>query len=206
MSAARPIEQSELHFQRYCDLRGYDCRRIDESKQPRVRSPDYEVFINTQRVIVEVKELIANQEESRNWRKTWSDEIVVHGREPGKRARQHIETAVGQIRPYAQKGDPTVVLLYDNIFIDGRRPYPPLSLMDPLGPYDIDVALFGLQTANLRFHPNGSSESLKDARSRRRKVHDREYITAVSVLYEHPIDTSLFMATYHNFFALVPCR
>jgi hypothetical protein len=77
--------------------------------------------------------------------------------------------AQGQIRPYAEKNIPTVVVLYDNIFIDGLRPHPPIDVLGPLGSYDIDVALFGLQTANQRIQPDRNVESLGDGRSRRSK-------------------------------------
>jgi len=195
------MEQSEILFQRYCEQQGYDFNRIDESRELGVRSPDFSVSVKGQKIIVEVKEITANEEEIKLWRETRSGKVVVHGREPGKRARKHVEDAVGQLRPYAEKNIPTVVVLYDNIFVDGLRPYPFIDLFGSLGPYDIDVALFGLQTVNLRIHPDGNTESLGDGRNRRRKVHDRECISAVSVLYEHPDNKSLFMVTYHNFFA-----
>lgn len=201
MKMAKQIRQSEILFQRYCEQHGYDINRIDESRESGIRSPDFSIVVKGQKIIVEVKEITANEEEIKLWRETRSGKIVVHGREPGKRARKHVEDAVGQLRSYAEKSTPTVVILYDNIFVDGLRPYPFIDLLGPLGPYNIDVALFGLQTVNLRVHPDGNTESLGDGRSRRRKVHDRECISAVSVLYEHPDNKSLFMVTYHNFFA-----
>lgn len=96
------------------------------------------------------------------------------------------------------------MLLYDNVFVDGTRPHPCIDLFGPLGPYDIDVALFGLQTANVRLHRDGTADSLPDGRSGSRKVHDLGCISAVSVLYEHPEKPSLFLITYHNFFARTP--
>jgi hypothetical protein len=201
VNMAKQMEQSEILFQRYCEHHGYNFNRIDESSESGIRSPDFCVVVKGQKIIAEVKEITANEEEIKLWRETRSGKIVVHRREPGKRARKHVEDAVGQLRPYAEKNIPTVVVLYDNIYIDGLRPHPFIDLFGPLGPYDIDVALFGLQTANLRIHPDGSTESLGDGRSRWRKVHDRECISAVSVLYEYPDNEGLFMFTYHNFFA-----
>src|SRR5262245_14250769 len=204
MIEAKRVKYSETLFQRYCERHAYEYARMDERVAIGVRSPDFDVLVSGTRVIVEVKEMEANEEETRLWRETWSGKIVVHGREPGKRARYLIRRATGQLRPYALASIPTVVLLYDNILVDGARPRPPIDLFGSVGPYDIDVALFGLQTANVRLHADGSTESLGDGRNRRRRVADLELISAVAVLYEHPIDHFPFVLTYNNFFAKTP--
>lgn len=195
------MEKSELHFQRYCTERGYSCDRILQALELGMRSPDFTVVTKTQTVIVEVKELTANPDEIQDWRKIRSREIVLLAREPGKRARRHIREAIGQLRPYADNGLACVVVLYDNIFVDGTRPNPPIDLFGPIGPYDINVALYGLQTANVRLHPDGTTQSLGDGRSSKKKLHDRECLSAISVLYERPDNGNLFLCTYHNFFA-----
>lgn len=86
MTGKKQTKRSEVLFRRYCDERGYDCSPIAESGVQRVRSPDFSVLVNGDRIIVEVKEITANDEEVRLWRETRSGKVVVHGREPGRRA------------------------------------------------------------------------------------------------------------------------
>jgi hypothetical protein len=142
------------------------------------------------------------------WR--WAKErmqgkIIVHSREPGNRARYLINDARGQLRPYAEAGVPSVAVLYDNIIVDGTRAYPssPWSF-SPLSSTDIDVALYGLWQANVRLHPGGRAQSLGDTRSRWKLMRDRQVISAVLVVYEHPEKDDLFVIVYHNFWARVP--
>jgi hypothetical protein len=163
-----------------------------------------EILADGLRVIAESKDLNANEDDIRHWRETRSGKIVVHSREPGKRARSSIEEARGQLRPYAQAGVPSVVVLYDNILVDGTRAYPNSPYFGPLTPTDIDIALYGLWQANIRIHPNFQTESLGDTRSKWRRIHDRQIISAVCVVYEHPENDGLFTITYHNYWASAP--
>jgi hypothetical protein len=198
-------ERSKELFQRYCELRGYGCKQLEESKLPNVRTPDLEILADEVKIIAEAKDLNANDEDIRCWRATLNGEIIVHHREPGKRARSLIEDARGQLRSYAEAGLPSVVVLYDNILVDGKRPYPnsPYAF-SPIGPTDIDIALYGLWQANVRFHSDGTTEPLGDTRSKWRRIHDRQIISAVCVLYEHHETEDLFAITYHNHWASVP--
>ncbi len=200
-------ERSKELFQRYCELRGYSCKPVEESTMSGIRTPDLEICADGQRIIAECKDLVANQVDISNWRETNSGKIVVHSREPGKRARSSIEAARGQLRPYAEAGVPSVVVLYDNIQVDGKRAYPnsPHSF-GPLSMTDIDVALYGLWQANVRIHADFKTESLGDTRSKWRRIHDRQIISAVCVVYEHPENDWPFNITYHNYWAVVPLQ
>jgi len=196
-------EQSKELFQHYCQLRGYRCSPIKTSNQQGVRTPDFEVIANEMRVIAETKDVTANADDIRFWRKERAGTIVVHSREPGKRARYLINAARGQLRKSAQAGVPSVVILCDNIIVDGIRverafPFTPLTMTD------IDVALYGLWQANVRIHPGSKRESLGDTRSPRRWLHDRQIISAVVVLHESPDNIGLFTISYHNYWASVP--
>lgn len=196
-------ERSKEPFQHYCHLRGYRCSRIKPSNQQGIRTPDFEVIANEIRVIAETKELTANAEDVRFWRDERAGRIVVHSREPGKRARYLINAARGQLRESAQAGVPSVVVLYDNMIVDGirvRRGFP----FTPLTMTDIDVALYGLWQANVRIHPGAKHESLGDTRSGRRWLHDRQIISTVVVLHESPENIGLFTISYYNYWACVP--
>jgi hypothetical protein len=95
------INRSEILFQHYCNQRGYKWSRPETVAKPRIRLPDYLVDVGQTKAAVEVKEIVANREETRLWRESRSGKIVVHGREPGKRARSQIEAAIGQLRSYS---------------------------------------------------------------------------------------------------------
>jgi hypothetical protein len=197
-------ERGKELFKRYCELHKYACKELEESKLPGVRTPDLEILADGVKIIAEAKDLNANDEDIRCWRETRKGKIVVHSREPGKRARSMIEDARGQLRPYAEAGTSSIVVLYDNILVDGTRAGPPIDWLGPLGPNEIDMALYGLWQANVRFHPDGTRETLGDTRSKWRRIPDRQIISAVCVIYEHPEDKSLFTITYHNYWASVP--
>jgi hypothetical protein len=197
-------ERSKQLFQRYCQLRGYRCCHIATSNKHGVRTPDFEVFVNNTTIIAETKELTANPDDIRFWREERAGKIIVHGREPGKRARDAIEAARGQLRPYAEAEMPTVVVLYDNIVVDGIRVKPEFPFT-PLTMTDIDVALYGLWQANVRIHPGSKVQSLGDTRSRYRQIwRDREIFSAVVVLCDYPDSDRVFTITYHNYWASTP--
>ncbi len=200
----KPDERSKELFQRYSQLRGYTCSCLPESHVPGVRSPDLEVCIGGLRVIAENKDLRATDKEANLWRQTRAGKIVAHGREIGKRARSLIESARGQLRSYAEQGIPTIVVLYDNLLVDGTRPTPSIDLFGPTGPTDIDVALYGFWQANVRISSTGETQSLGDTRSRWRLMNDREIISAVLVIYEHTEKDDLFVIVYHNYWARIP--
>lgn len=96
------------------------------------------------------------------------------------------------------------MVLYDNVQVNGTRAYPNSPYFGPLTPTDIDNALYGLWQANVRIHPDFKTESLGDTRSNWRRIHDRQIISAVCVVYEHPENDGLYNITYHNFWAVVP--
>lgn len=197
-------ERSKELFQHYCQSQGYRCSCVEKSNEWRVRTPDFEVIANDVRIIVEAKDVNANDADIRNWRDTRSGKIVVHSREPGKRARSLIEDARGQLRAYAQAGVPCVVVLYDNIIVDGIPVSPSVFCWSPISMTDIDVALYGLWQANVRFHPGGRVQSLGDTRSRYRRMYDRQIVSAVIVLYEQPEEKALTTLIYHNYWASTP--
>jgi hypothetical protein len=193
-------ERCEELFQRYCQLRGYRCSYIKKSDQQRVQMPDFE---NNVKIIAEAKELTANPDDIRLWREERAGKIVVHSRERGKRARDLIEDARGQLRPYARDGMPSVVVLYDNVVVDGIR-VDPVFPISPLSMTDIDVALYGLWQSNVRLHPGSKAESLGDTRSRYRQIwRDRNVFSGVVVLCDYP-QGKLFTITFHNYWASTP--
>jgi hypothetical protein len=80
--------KSEEFFEQYCTSKGITWEKITETV---TRTPDYELTISDQKIIVEVKEIAANKEEQE------SDRLMrergygnVLGGTPGERVRKKI--------------------------------------------------------------------------------------------------------------------
>jgi hypothetical protein len=191
---------SETLFLSYCGLRGYEAKRIPAMAD---RHPDYDVLVGNARVIVEIKELQPNAQDMREAEAFQQRHHVAFTREPGRRVRTHIEDAERQLRRYEGQKILCVVVLYDNIVINGFRLHPDRWL---LSSYDIDVGMYGLQAANLRLYPDGRTESLGDTRGGQRTLRHMHQasISAVAVLHDYAPDYGLFLMIYHNFYAQNP--
>jgi hypothetical protein len=194
--------KSEALFLEYCNLRGYVTKRI-VAPQGTGRFADYEVLITGQRVIAEIKELQPNPEDEQLAQAMEENRLGTFGDVPGRRVRTHIEDAERQLRCYEAEQVPCIVVLYDNIVVDGSRVHPPGYWLEP---YQVDVGMYGLQVVNLRLHSDGRTESLGDARGGQRtfrRAH-RDHVSAVAVLHDHAPDYGLFFVIYHSYFAQVP--
>jgi hypothetical protein len=201
--------KSELLFLQYCALRGYDAIRIPTPVDGN-RFPDYEVTIAQSRLIVDVKEIQANPSDKNVVGVIHERRVEVFGDEPGRRIRGHIEQAEKQFRRYEAERVPCLVVLYDNIVVNGFRPYPPggfmVDMSNPLYPYHIDVGMYGLQSVPLRLHQDGQSECVGDVRGGKRTLRagHQDNISAVATLHDYDENYGLFLIVYHNFFAKNP--
>jgi hypothetical protein len=201
--------KSENLFLDYCKLRGYGANRIPTPTDGG-RFSDYEIVIGQNRIIAEIKELQANPNDRNVVKIIQEHRIEAFGDEPGRRVRTHVEDAEKQLRRYDNEQVPCVVILYDNIIVDGFRPYPAGGFLadpsNPLNPYNVDVGMYGLQAANLRIHQHGRVESLGDARGGKRTLRNKhqDNISALITLHDYAPDYGLFVIIYHNFFGKTP--
>ena len=190
---------SEQRFLEYCERNKYAVRAIP--RQPNVRkTADFRVTAGSSAFVVEIKELIASSED-RGFVSA-SQEVQATPRVGAvcERARSHIREAAAQLRPYRSEKVPLVVVLYDNIQIDGRRPVFPYA---DLQTSQIDAAMYGAARPQQVCSASGgkrSSRAKEESGSTLTRA-ERCYVSAVGVLYDIP---SLFMVTYHNFYATVP--
>jgi hypothetical protein len=196
-------------FVEYCSLRGYVANRISPPAD-KGQFPDYEVIIGKSRIIVEIKELRPNPDDKNTAKALQENRIHVFGDKPGRRVRMHIEKAERQLRRYDTQKVPCLVVIYDNIIVNGFRPNPPglflIDISNPLNPYHIDVGMYGLQVARLRIHQDGRTESLGDVRGDERTLRfaHQDNISAVATLHDYDLNYGLFLIVYHNFFAKNP--
>lgn len=98
--------KSEKLFPHYCSLRGYVVNRISAPAEGG-QFPDHEVIIGKNRIIAELKELQANQQDKDMEKAIQEKRIQSFGGENGRRVRTHIEDAELQLRRYDSQQVPT---------------------------------------------------------------------------------------------------
>ncbi len=118
--------KSEILFEQYCKSMGYVCNPIIAGSE-RGKTPDFEVIAES-KVIVEIKELTPNKDDERQAKELMQQHWTTGGGRPGKRIYDHIKSAASQLRTYKDSATPCVLLLYDNIIVDGMRPHIPIGV------------------------------------------------------------------------------
>src|SRR6266851_2729830 len=132
--------QSEKWFEDYCAHSGIVCKRIAEENS---KTPDYELTIDSQRIIIEVKEISRNREEresdrllsERGYGSALSDT-------PGDRVRKKITDSSAQIKARTDGIYPSILVLCDLQFGCGQ-------ITGHLAPYNIRVAMHGLEQIHI---------------------------------------------------------
>jgi len=187
---------SELAFESYCASRGYAVQRIRTGGVP---TPDFEARVNNSRVIFEIKELTPNRhdiEQAHEFRTRGT----TGGSLDGSRVRGVIHSAARQLKCFRDERIPTVLVLYDNIVVDGIRPY--RARCPYFDPTQIEWAMYGRHVAEFQLPLRGDPIWLGDRRGGKRQLtgESRTYISAVAVLAER----GEYAWFFHNYFATVP--
>ncbi len=187
------LTRSEDLFEQFCRDRGIPCQRIVASNE---RSPDYEVQLSDQRVVVEVKEIEPSPQERESAERVARGEIVVQHVTPGERVRRKIASQAGQLRARAQGSLPGMLVLFD----DGL-------VIRHLDSYQIRVAMDGFDTIvfGLPRDPREGVRTLGAKAGKRKKLTrtDNTSISAIAVLWING-DGKPAMTIYHNPHAEVP--
>jgi len=116
----------------------------------------------------------------------------------GRRVRRAIEDAAPQLKKFRDEHIPTVVFLYDNIVVNGIRPYPRSPYFNP---QQIEWGMYGQHAVDYEVPVLGSPIYLSDRRGGNRELtnEQRTYVSAVAVLAEGGESARY----YHNYFATV---
>ena len=195
--------KSEVLFSQYCESVHYVCKEIPAGSQ-HGKTADYEVLAGNSRIVVEIKELTPDSEDKRQARELIERGWTSGGGRPGSRVQTAIKRAAPQLKKYRRLGIPLVLVLYDNIVVNGTRPHARNGLLESSF---IDFAMYGLQTEFFKkislaqgfvLEHSGSGRGGK----RQTTETERTYMSAVCVLYENDPGPP-FLYTYHNFFAEV---
>jgi len=195
------VTKSEALFDEYCRLRNYQNKRI-EAGANLGKTPDSLVSTPFGEVIVEIKELTPNDEDKRQVEELKQQKWTTGGGRPGARIFSIIKRAAPQLKRFAEKNVPCVLVLFDNIFIDGMRPRGRcIHLESPF----IDFGMYGLQTVDLT-QEGDKHVHIREGRGGHRQLTGdaRVYISSLVVLNGKPESSEPFLYVYHNYFARIP--
>jgi len=188
---------SEELFEKFCKENKIEFQKIPEESEEGNRTPDYCISSNQINIIVEVKQFDPTKEEKKLIKQLkerhWTDAQNVS---PGKRTRSKIDSAMGQLKKKSQGTMPTILVLFNNVFITKQH----------CEPYAIKTALYGFETVDLAVPDDQSiSPFITNKRfgSNRRVTHDQNTsLSAVAVLINS--NNKLYLQIFHNMFAKKP--
>ena len=189
------MTESEIKFEQFCNSHNIQLNRIDVGL---LTTPDYDIFVGSQKIVVEVKELQANDEDKKVLQDMETQKFAVWGSgRAGDRIRYKIDDAKKQIEGKAKGICPSMLVLYD------ARPFPVRGIY----PHEVLVAMYGWETIELHV-PEQLEEpvifgkySFGKGKKFREGVHT--YISGLAVLSESTSD-SLRLDVYVNDFADKP--
>jgi len=129
--------ESEIKFEQFCVAQGIPFERIDTGP---FTTPDYDIYVHGQKVVVEVKEFETNEDDKKVLHEMETKSHVSSGiHRVGDRIRYKIDNAKHQLENRAKGYFPSLLVLYDT------RPYP----IRGISPYEIIVAMYGWETIDL---------------------------------------------------------
>lgn len=190
--------QSGKWFESMCDEKQVPFIRIQESD---FQTPDYEIEVSGQKIIVEVKEILPNPEEKTSIKKMEREGVgLATGGSPGARVRNKINSASGQIKARTGGRLPSILVLCDIRYGCGQ-------IGRHLDPYNIRVGMDGLDQVVFAV-PNDVSKtpySIGMISGPKKKMTDRDNtsISALGVLHT-PLDQPISIFVYHNRYAAIP--
>lgn len=184
--------QSEKLFEQYCESKGIAYRRIPEID---IRTPDYELEVESAQIIVEVKEILPSHEEKESDRfRQERGYGKALGYTPGDRVRKKIKASSGQMKSWTLGKSPSILVLCY------------LGAHGHLDPYNIRVGMYGIEQVHIALPPYGIGSPYSTGMSygpkRKMTEKDNTSISAVGTLLMTNHD-QLILHVYRNKFALV---
>jgi hypothetical protein len=188
---------SEELFERFCQENGIRSYRVPPKSKEKIQTPDYDLFLNGQKIVAEVKQFDPNTKELRLLNQLqergWTDAF---GDEPGHRVRKKIADAVPQLRQRSEDKYPALLVLYNNVSLTSRH----------ADSYSIKTAMYGLEVIDLEV-TNQPSQPIAVIDRRfgpKRKVGSGHNTTLSAVASLYQIEGhDLRLDFFHNIFAKV---
>ena len=187
--------RSEQIFEKFCEMREIRVKRIAEGKAP---TPDYDIFLSRNKIVVEVKEFDLNKKEIFAQQEYLKTGFLFGSETPGDRVRKKISEAGPQIRQRTKHRFPGLLILFDQGFG-----------FNHLDPYSIRVAMYGLDTIQLAVPRDARRDPrIQEAKSGPKKKmtpDNNTSISAIGVLF-YPERAVIELTVYHNAHAAIPLR
>jgi hypothetical protein len=195
------MTKSELLFEELCNKHRIPYDRLPvQQDHPQ---PDYELDLNGQRVVVEVKQIEPNEEDRCYAEAQERDGKASQCRNPdmmARRIRNHIKASRVQIKSYLQRhpATPAILVLFDN----AKNQY--------TDPYTIQTAMFGWEQVTFSVYRDGKDPSVVDRGFGPRNNEEirpdkNQQLSALTTLHEawdlETRERFLALRFYHNQFA-----
>lgn len=193
-SSVKPV--SQVLFERFCREIGIKCSPIPEDPKGSIRTPDYELEIQSTRIVVEVKQLDPNQKEKLLIRELKEKKIASKTETPGKRVGQEIADSMKQLGTRAKGRLSAMSVIYNNIDFGPR-------LIDP---YDVMVGMYGQEVVEIAVPPTGSTRPPTITGFRfggKRRVTPEHNTTLSAVAALNDLTPELTLWVYHNIHAAI---
>lgn len=175
----------EKLFVAFCTKYRLSYTRIVEN--PNSKNPDYMLFPERDPIVIEIKDLTDNPDETRAVDQIEKMRFAVWGSSRiGSRIREKIRKSHAQLKAYRNRKLPTILLVFDDR--DCR--------VSVLSPYEIAVAMYGYETRALNAD---RSVSRRFGLGAQMTAKTRKYISAIGV-----INSDLNLSLYLNCHAEIP--
>ncbi len=160
---------SEDMFEKFCRDNSFKFLPIVTEKN--IKTPDYDVFPLGNRVVIEVKELQANDDDKTSWSEARTRGVFSAWSDPSSRIRQKIGEAYKQLKCRSEGLSPAVLVLFDNGTFGG------------IDATDIKNAMYGDETVQVLYSTDGDIDTVPRLGGRRKcTANDNRSLSAVSLL------------------------
>jgi hypothetical protein len=181
--------RSEYVFEQFCQENALRLDRVERDNDS--KTPDYEVFTEENRVVIEIKELQANDDEAAAWDEARTNGAAAAFADPRNRIRQKIGAAVKQLKRRSEGLHPAVLVLFDNGTFGG------------IDATDIKNAMYGDETVVVKRSVAGDvCIAPRLGGGRKCTATDNRSLSAVALLWTAGGVASL--SIFHNVFARCP--
>jgi len=195
------MNESEYLFKEYCSQKNINYGRIVEGEG---KSPDFWIELGNNKIVVEVKQIDPNAEEREVLNippEELSGEEVYHWGMPGERIRNKITSCLPQLKTFANRIHPTLLVIYDNIKCHGIQMWPELTDENA-----VKVAMYGIETVLIspEVAPEGEAKIIHRWHGHRRRLtaEHNTTLSGIAMLEKH--NGLISLQVYHNYYAANP--
>jgi hypothetical protein len=183
---------SELLFEQFCEQNSIPFSRIIPQDY---KTADYEVYLDGNLVIVEVKQINPNKDDEKYRLKIRQQGVIAYWEKSGRRVTLKIGSAKQQLKSNSQGKHPAILVLYDNV---------PIKSIDH---DDIITAMYGQESINIAWpedYKNIAPEILNvklGTDSMFTRTHNTTF-SGIALLYK--TGDNIRLDFFHNIYARCP--